>query len=70
MNRRINRLVKLRIFQWDIDNHLVRASIVIVYFFFGYRNQKWFNYEEQGLIPFFTHGPLISPMRSCHSKEK
>ena len=21
--------------------------------------QKWFDYEAQGLIPFFTHGPLI-----------
>ena len=28
-----------------------------IYFFFGY--QKWFDYEAQGLIPFFTHGPLI-----------
>ncbi len=29
-------------------------------FFFGY--QKWFDYEVQGLVPFFTHGPLISWM--------
>lgn len=57
MNWLMNRLAKMRIFEGDIDNHLVRASMVIVYFFFGY--QKWFNYEAQGLIPFFTHGPLI-----------
>jgi uncharacterized membrane protein YkgB len=44
----------------DLDYHLVRASMVIIYFFFGY--QKWFDYEAQGLIPFFTHGPLISWM--------
>jgi uncharacterized membrane protein YkgB len=31
--------------------------MVIIYFFFGY--QKWFDYEAQGLISFFTHGPLI-----------
>ena len=31
--------------------------MVILYFFFGY--QKWFPYEAQELIPFFTHGPLI-----------
>ena len=31
--------------------------MVIIYFFFGY--QKWFDYEAQGLIPFFKHGPLI-----------
>ena len=53
----INRLAKLRIFQGDLDNHLVRASMVIIYFFFGY--QKWFEYEAQALVPFFTHGPLI-----------
>lgn len=41
----------------DLDYHLIRASMVIIYFFFGY--QKWFDYEAQGLIPFFTHGPLI-----------
>jgi uncharacterized membrane protein YkgB len=40
----------------------VRASMVILYFFFGY--QKWFDYEAQGLIPFFTHGPLIFWMYS------
>ena len=53
----IDHLATLRIFKGDIDNHLVRASKVIIYFFFGY--QKWFDYEAQGLIPFFTHGPLI-----------
>jgi len=60
MIRLINRLTRASLFQGDIDLHLVRASMVIIYFFFGY--QKWFNYEAQGLIPFFTHGPLISWM--------
>src|SRR5258707_15338471 len=50
-------LVKLGILKEDLDYHFVRASMVIIYFFFGY--QKWFDYEAQGLIPFFTHGPLI-----------
>jgi len=62
MNWLINRLVNLRLFQGDLDLHLVRASMVILYFFFGY--QKWFDYEAQGLIPFFTHGPLIFWMHS------
>ena len=57
MNWLINRVMKMRLFQGDLDLHLVRASMVILYFFFGY--QKWFDYEMQGLIPFFTHGPLI-----------
>jgi len=49
-------------FQGDLDYHLIRASMVIIYFFFGY--QKWFDYEVQGLIPFFTHGPSIFWMYS------
>jgi uncharacterized membrane protein YkgB len=55
MNWLINRLAKMRIFQENIDNHLVRAPMVIIYFFFGY--QKWFDYEAQGLIPFFSMAP-------------
>ena len=57
MNWLINRLAKMRLFQGDLDNHLIRASMVIIYFFFGY--QKWFPYEAKELVPFFTHGPLI-----------
>ena len=57
MNWLMNRLAKIQFLQGDLDYNLVRASMVIIYFFFGY--QKWFNYEAQGLIPFFTHGPLI-----------
>ena len=48
---------RMGLLQGDLDYHLVRASMVIIYFFFGY--QKWFDYEAQGLVPFFTHGPLI-----------
>ena len=62
MNWLVNRLVNLRLFQGDLDLHLVRASMVILYFFFGY--QKWFDYEAQALIPFFTHGPFIFWMYS------
>ena len=57
MDQLINTLAHTRLFKGDLDNHLVRASMVIIYFFFGY--QKWFDYEAQGLIPFFTYGPLI-----------
>ena len=53
----IKTLSRMGLLQGDLDYHLVRASMVIIYFFFGY--QKWFDYEAQGLIPFFTHGPLI-----------
>jgi uncharacterized membrane protein YkgB len=57
MNWLIHLLARMRIFKGDLDNHLVRASMVIIYFMFGY--QKWFEYEAKGLVPFFTHGPLI-----------
>jgi uncharacterized membrane protein YkgB len=39
---------------------VIRASMVIIYFFFGY--QKWFPYEAHTLIPFISNGPLISWM--------
>jgi len=44
----------------DLDYHLLRASMVIIFLFFGY--QKWWDYEAQGLIPFISNGPLISWM--------
>ena len=50
-------LTNIAFFQGDFDYHLIRASMVIICFFFGY--QKWFDYEAKGLVPFFTHGPLI-----------
>jgi uncharacterized membrane protein YkgB len=53
-------LNKTGLLEADLDYHLVRASMVIIYFFFGY--QKWFDYEAQTLIPFISNGPLISWM--------
>jgi len=50
-------LIRMGLFKEDLDYQFIRTSMVIVYFFFGY--QKWFDYEAKGLIPFFTHGPLI-----------
>ena len=60
MNLLIKILTKLGLLKDDLDYHVVRASMVIIYFFFGY--QKWFAYEAQGLIPFIRNGPLISWM--------
>ena len=56
----IRTLIKLGILKNDIDYHLLRASMVIVFLFFGY--QKWFEYEAQALLPYIGHGPLISWM--------
>ena len=53
----VKTLTRMGLLKDDLDYHFIRASMVIIYFFFGY--QKWFDYEAKGLIPFFTHGPLI-----------
>ena len=60
MNVFIHTLIKLGILKKDLDYHLVRASMVIIFLFFGY--QKWFDYEAQTLIPYISNGPLISWM--------
>src|SRR5437870_11412390 len=60
MNWLINALIKLGLLKDDLDYHLVRATMVVLFLFFGY--QKWFEYEAQALIPFISNGPLISWM--------
>jgi uncharacterized membrane protein YkgB len=60
MNILIDSLIKLGILKKDLDYHVVRASMVIIFLLFGY--QKWFDYEAQTLIPFISNGPLISWM--------
>ena len=57
MNYLINKAAKLDVFKGDLDYHLIRASMVIVFILFGY--QKWWNYEAQALIPYISNGPLI-----------
>jgi uncharacterized membrane protein YkgB len=60
MNSLINILTKSGLLTKDLDYHLIRASIVIIFLFFWY--QKWFEYEAQVLIPYISNGPLISWM--------
>jgi uncharacterized membrane protein YkgB len=60
MNSLIKILAKSRLFKGDLDYHLVRASMVLIFLLFGY--QKWFEYEAQTLIPFISNGPLTSWM--------
>src|ERR1700719_5040258 len=52
-----NIMTKVGLLKDDLDYHLVRASMVIIFLFFGY--QKWFEYEAQTLIPYISNGPLI-----------
>jgi uncharacterized membrane protein YkgB len=44
----------------DLDDHVVRAAMVLLLLLFGY--QKWFAYEAQVLIPSISHGPLLAWM--------
>jgi uncharacterized membrane protein YkgB len=60
MNLLIKILTKLGLLAKDLDYHVVRASMVVIYFFFGY--QKWFPYEAETLIPFIKNGPLTAWM--------
>jgi uncharacterized membrane protein YkgB len=57
MNSLIKVLIKFGILTEDLDYHLIRAAMVIIFFFFGY--QKWFAYEVERLIPYISNGPLI-----------
>src|SRR5262245_14823640 len=49
-------LARSRFLKGNLDLHLVRASMVLIFLLFGY--QKWFEYEAQTLVPFISNGPL------------
>src|SRR6201993_2942322 len=57
MNSLISVLTKLGLLKEDLDYRLARASMVVLFLFFGY--QKWFEYEAQVLVPYISNGPLI-----------
>jgi uncharacterized membrane protein YkgB len=57
MNYLIKLLTRFGLLRDDLDYHIVRTSMVLIFLFFGY--QKWFEYEAQVLIPFIRNGPLI-----------
>jgi uncharacterized membrane protein YkgB len=57
MSSLVNALARSGILKADFDYHLLRAAMVIIFFFFGY--QKWWAYEAQRLIPYISNGPLI-----------
>src|SRR5271163_4501538 len=60
MNFLIRLCDRLGILGSEIDYQVLRASMVLMFLFFGY--QKWFEYEAQALIPYISNGPLISWM--------
>jgi uncharacterized membrane protein YkgB len=50
-------LIRFGLLRKDLDYHLIRASMVLLFLLFGY--QKWFSYEAQVLIPYISNGPVI-----------
>lgn len=57
MNSLVNLLGRTILLKKDLDYHLIRASMVLIFIMFGY--QKWFEYEAKALIPFISKSPLI-----------
>jgi uncharacterized membrane protein YkgB len=57
MNYLANMLSRSGLLKSDLDYHLIRAAMVIIFAWFGY--DKWFEAEIRGLLPLITHGPLI-----------
>src|SRR5262249_37700428 len=67
MNSLIKVLARSPLLKGDLDLHLVRGSMVLIFLLCGY--QKWFEYEAQALIPFISHTPLtfwMYPVFGCH----
>jgi len=58
LNPFVGKLRESGLLMTDLDYHVLRASMIIMYFFFGY--QKWWPYEAERLVPFISNSPLIS----------
>ena len=56
MNSLVKILARSGLLKGDLDLHLVRGSMILIFLLFGY--QKWWEYEAQTLIPFISNGPL------------
>jgi uncharacterized membrane protein YkgB len=51
-------MTRLGLLREDLEYHLLRASMVIIFLFFGYT--KWHQYGAQTMIPFISNSPFIS----------
>jgi uncharacterized membrane protein YkgB len=58
MNAIAQFLARSGLLKRDLDYHLLRAAMVIIFAWFGY--DKWFQSEITALLPIITHGPFIS----------
>lgn len=58
MNFIANQLGRTGLLRHDLDYHLLRTAMVIIFVWFGY--DKWFESEITALVPIISAGPLIS----------
>ena len=56
MNSLVKVLARSPLLKGNLDLHLVRGSMILIYLLFGY--QKWWEFEVQTLEPFISNGPL------------
>lgn len=56
MKALVKALGRSRLLDSDLDLHLARGSMVLIFLLFGY--QKWWEYEARTLVPFIENGPL------------
>ncbi len=57
MNFIVDTLGRFGLLRRDLDYHLLRTAMVIIFAWFGWN--KWHLEEIQQLVPLITHGPLI-----------
>ena len=57
INSLIRAAARSSLLNGDLDYHVLRGAMVIIFLFFGY--QKWWAYEAERLIPYISNGPLI-----------
>ncbi len=57
MNLIVDTLSRFGLLRRDLDYHLLRAAMVVIFAWFGW--DKWHVDEIQQLVPMITHGPLI-----------
>ena len=50
-------LARLNLDSEDLEYNVLRASMVLIFAFFGYT--KWHQYAAQLMIPFISHSPFI-----------
>lgn len=57
MNYIVNMLGRSGFLKRDLDYHLLRAPMMIIFAWFGY--DKWHEAVIRELVPLISHGPLI-----------